>query len=146
MREFVSDQRIADYISAKTGIRPGGSAFTTLGVILNGQIIGGVLFNHYTGFDIHMTVAGEAKAFTPIFYERVRAYVFGELGCTRISITTQQQSVVDLAKRLGAQTEGFKRDQYGPGKGGVMLGLLKSDWLMTRRLRPNSTQVNVKEI
>lgn len=146
MREFVSDQRIADYVSEQTGISLEGSAYTTLGVVLHGKVIGGVLFNHFTGPDVHMTVVGEPKAFTPIFYERVRTYVFDELGCARISITTQQAKVAELAKRLGAQIEGLKRDQFGPGRDGLMLGILKNDWLMTRRLRPSSAKQTSRNI
>ena len=141
MREFVSDRRIADFVCKRTGIVLGDEAFTTLGVVIDGNVTGGVVFNHFTGNDIHVTVAGEPKAFTPIFLHRVALYVFGELGCLRASITTEKPEVIDLAQRMGAKIEGCKRDQFGVGRDGTMLGILKDDWFMTRRLRPNSTHV-----
>lgn len=130
MKEFVSDQRIADYVCARTGIVLTGS-YSSLGVIADGKIIGGVAFNCFTGNDVHVTVAGEPRAFTRIFMRRVARYVFGELGCLRISITTEQPRVIEIAKRLGAKIEGAKRDHFGKGRDGVMLGLLKDELAQT---------------
>jgi hypothetical protein len=145
MREFASDQRIADYVCKRTGIVLG-EAFTTLGVIIDGHVCAGVVFNHYTGNDIHVTVAGKPIGFTPIFLRRVADYVFGELGCLRISVTTEKQIVVDIAMRLGAKIEGCKRDHFGIGRDGIMLGLLKHEFVMTRRLKPSLAKETSKEI
>lgn len=146
MREFVSDQRVADYVRDRTGVTFEGSAYSMLGVVRHGVVTAGVVFNHYTGHDIHVTVAGSPGAFTKVFLARVAAYIFDELGCCRVSVTTRQPHVVGIAKRLGAKVEGIKTDQFGPGCDGIMLGLVKNDWFMTRRLRPNSAKANVKEI
>lgn len=127
MKRIVTDERVAAYVVARNSIAIS-PPYTALGIEKDGRIIGGVVFNMYTGIDVHVTVAGETGAFTRAFIRRVSHYVFQELGCLRMSITTEQPKVVELATRLLAQTEGRIRNHFGPGRDGILLGILKEDW------------------
>jgi RimJ/RimL family protein N-acetyltransferase len=93
-----------------------------------GQIVAGIVFNCWTGPDIELTVAALPGGVSRALLRRAAAYVFDEHGCIRASFTTESQEVVDLALRLGAQTEGRKRHLFGPGRDGVILGILREDW------------------
>jgi hypothetical protein len=124
---IVTDDRVARFVGERceTIIYP---PFTCIGVERDGAVIGGAVFNCFTGCDVEMTVAGEARAFTRQFYRAVRDYVFRQMGCLRVSMTTESNQVIELAKRLGAQTEGCKRNHFGIGRDGIVLGILKENW------------------
>jgi RimJ/RimL family protein N-acetyltransferase len=100
--------------------------YTAIGLERDGEIVAGVVFNNFTRHDVHVTVAGER--FTRGFLRAVGAYVFRQLGCLRMTITTEQERVIDYAKRLGAQTEGRTRNHFGQGRHGIVLGILREDW------------------
>lgn len=128
--QIVTDERVARYVAAHVNIMivP---PYTCLGVETNGQIVGGVVFNCFTGNDIEATVAFERQVYRRAFLKAVHEYVFTQLGCLRISITTEQPEVVRLAERLGAQIEGLKRNHFGVGRDAFLLGILKDDWIFT---------------
>ncbi len=128
MKRIVSDARVIEYVNAKVGtiLRP---PLTALGLDIDGEIVAGVVFNDFNGFNVEVTVAGDRKAFTRAFIRRVGQYVFEELDCLRMSITTGSQDVAALAIRLGAQTaEGRKKNLYGAGRDGIILGILRENW------------------
>ena len=96
-----------------------------MGLEKDGEIIGGVVFNGFTRDDIEVTIAGR---FTRGFIQAVGRYVFDQLAVQRLSITTEQPLVVRIAERLGGQIEGMKRNCFGPGRDGFLLGILKDEW------------------
>lgn len=124
---IITDDRVARFVGERCGtiIYP---PFTCMGIERDGAIIGGAVFNCFTGHDVEMTVAGEAVAFTRRFYRAVRHYVFNQMGCLRVSATTESNQVVELALRLGFKVEGVKRDHFGAGRDGVVLGILQGEW------------------
>jgi RimJ/RimL family protein N-acetyltransferase len=112
--------------------KPAGVNAVGIGVAIDGEIIGGVIFDDWTGPNIEATVAGEPRAWTRAFLRRLGAYAFEELGCIRVTIRTEQQAVCTYAERLGAMREGVMRSFYGPGRDAVVYGLLAQDWRLAR--------------
>jgi RimJ/RimL family protein N-acetyltransferase len=119
--------RVAAFVGTRCGtaIVP---PFTALGWERDGDLVAGCIFNVYTGPDIEVTVAAEPGGITRAFIRACGHYVFTQLGCERVTFTTEQPNVINLAHRLAAQTEGRKRHQYGKGRDGIVLGLLREDW------------------
>lgn len=122
---IVTDERVARFVGAQiaTIIYP---PFTCMGIERDGDIIAGAVFNCYTGPDIEVTVAGHG--WTRGFLKAVGQYVFGQLGCIRLQITTEQESIASVSERMGGKREGVLRDKYGRGRNGIVLGVLAGEY------------------
>lgn len=122
---IVADQRVAVFV-AKALQRPVHPPYTCMGIERNGEIVAGLVFNNWTGHDIHMTAAG--RGWTKGFLVEVGEYVFGKLKCLRMTSVTEQPSVIKLAEKLGGSVEGMMTDHFGKGKPGYLIGILKDDY------------------
>lgn len=121
---IVADSRVADFAASFFGeFCP---PYTCLGIERGGRIVAAAIFNHYERTDIHVTVCG--RFWSREFLRRVGAYVYGQLGCHRMTAITEQPGVVALAERLGGQVEGRLRNHFGPGRDGIIIGILKEEW------------------
>lgn len=126
---IVTDDRVAKYVAGKleTTIIP---PYTAIGVERAGAIVAGVVFNNKVARDIEMTVASEPGGVTRGLARAVHAYVFEQLRCLRVSITTRHKNVKGLALRLGARPEGIKRNHFGRNQHAETFGILKEDWIL----------------
>lgn len=122
---IITDERVARFVGSKVNsvIFP---PFTCVGIESEGEIIGGVIFNCFTGYGVHATVAG--KGWTKGFLAEIGHYVFSTLHCQRITVITEQVKVVRIAERLGGKVEGVLRNQFGKGRDGTIVGILKDEW------------------
>lgn len=123
--KIVDDDRVARFVGERVGsvICP---PFTSMGIEKDGEIVAGVVFNHYEVTDVHVTIAGHG--WTRGFLAEVGHYVFGALRCERITVITEQPEVVRITERLGGEIEGLMRNHFGQGRDGFVLGILKSDY------------------
>lgn len=124
---IVRGAHVADFVADRVGsvIVP---PFEAIGIERDGALVGGAVFNHWTGSDIHVTVAGSPIAWSRRFLRQLARYAYDQLGCERVTIVTEQPSVLDFAERLGGVVEGRMRNHFGPGRNAALIGILKSDW------------------
>jgi hypothetical protein len=111
----------------------GGAAFSpdavALGVVKGNDIIGGVVYDHFTGFDIHATIAADSPLWArPKTLETLFGYPFNQLGCTRMTslIKRGNKRSRRFCEGLGFKVEGVMRKAYGTSDG-ILYGLLKSE-------------------
>ncbi len=125
---IVTDERVARFVADQVGSQAW-PPFTCAGVERGGRIVAGVIFNCFTGPDVEITVASERGAMSRGFLRSCGRYVFETLRCQRASLTTESTEIVRFAQRLGGEIEGMKRNQFGPGRDGFIVGILKEDWV-----------------
>lgn len=124
---IVTGDRVAAFVGARIDaiIYP---PFTAMGIERRGELIAGAVFNCFTGHDIEVTVAGHG--WTRGFIQAVGDYVYRQMGCVRMQITTEHQFVAHLAERLGGKREGILRDKFGRGKNGILVGILAEEFCL----------------
>lgn len=122
---IVTDERVARFLSERCG-----TAFcppyTTMGIERDGEIVAAALFNQFEGPNVHVSIAG--TSWTAGFVRAVGQYVFGQLGCLRMTVTTEQEKVADYALRLGGAVEGRMTDWFGEGRDAILIGILRKRW------------------
>lgn len=100
--------------------------YVAIGTERDGAIVNGIVFNHFEGADVHVTVAG--KRWTREILRAVGTYVFDQLGCERMTAVTACDDVARLGRRLGGRIEGCLRSHFGPGRDGIVIGVLREEY------------------
>lgn len=125
MIRYVRGQKVVDFVYAAFNRRPT-PPYVGIGTEIDGEIVNGVVLNIWTGNDAHVTIAG--TKWTKGLLAVIHHYAYQSLGCVRLTVITEQTSIVRYAERLGGEVEGLLRNQFGPGRDGVLVGILKEDW------------------
>jgi RimJ/RimL family protein N-acetyltransferase len=122
---IASDERVARFVSERLGFAlcP---PYTCMGIERDGEIVAGAVFNCFERHDVHVSLAG--TGWTRGFVKAVGAYVFGQLGCLRMTATSEHDDVIEYARRLGGKVEGRLRDHFGEGRDGIVVGILRREW------------------
>ncbi len=123
---IVTDPRVAAFIA--DGLKyPLCPPYSFIGWERDGQITGAALFNCFEGPAVHVGAVG--SGWTRGFLRAVGDYVYRQLRCERITLTTESETVAKYAERLGAVREGVLRNHFGKGRNGIVLGILKDEYL-----------------
>ena len=122
---YVRGQKVVDFVYAAFNRKPV-PPYVGIGTEIDGEIVNGCVLNVWTGNDAHVTIAG--TKWTKGLLAVIHHYAYQSLGCIRLTVITEQSSIVRYAERLGGEVEGLLRNQFGPGRDGVLVGILKEDW------------------
>lgn len=125
-------ERVGAWVASKVGVEGFVPPYSSLGWQRGGELVGGIIFNVYTGPNVELTVACDGPV-PPSILGHVRRYVFDQHKCRRMTITAKasRPDVIDQAKRLGFTEEGFHPELFADDDG-VTLGILAKDchWSM----------------
>lgn len=127
------DVSVAMWVSERVG-QNFAPPFTAIGFGNRGGIAAGAVFNDYVPYgNIELTLAAD-RPFTRSMLRTLAAYVFGQLGCSRLTVRTRQdnENVCNMAKRFGFVREATLKDYYGTDQNAELFRLLRKDvkgWL-----------------
>lgn len=120
------DQTVAEWVGSRVG-KPFHAVDATMGVIdRSGTLAGGMVFTGFNGSSIELSLAGKGDRG---LWRAALAYVFDQLGCSRLQIHTaaDNRAVRRLAPRLGFTFEGKSRNFYGHRRDALQYSLTTDD-------------------
>lgn len=129
---IVAGDHVAKFVADGLGFSPC-PPFTTMGVVNDGVLSGGIIFSGFIGTDVDVTVYGHG--WTRSFLDAVGLYVYDQLGCERMTFVTESDEVATYAVRLGGKIEGVMRSHFGPSRDGIIVGVLQNEWRYSRLLK-----------
>lgn len=134
-------KRIRDYVVSRLyrppdGMFPDGT-YEAIGFEnSSGGLLGGVIYNNYTGHDIELSGAGEPGWLSPLNLHAIFAYPFMTLDLKRCSCSCAKgnKNARKFVQRLGFRMEGVRRAGHWSGQDEVHYGMLflECKWLDDR--------------
>lgn len=127
MRLVTDSEAVAHWVAARCDVGQFQAPYTAFGwADASGQIVGGAVFNAWNGANVELSLAGRGSVTRQAFRD-IAAYVFGQLGCRRLSMVTKAANLrlVHQAERNGFAREGMRKDFF-PDDDAVALVLLRS--------------------
>jgi RimJ/RimL family protein N-acetyltransferase len=131
-------ERVRDFVCARIADCAVSERYEALGAVdRDGVLIGGFVFYDWRwapgGGDIMLAAAGGGPWVTKGNLRAWFSYPFVQLGCNRITSVVSKKNRVsrEMTERLGFKREGCVRGAFGPGKDGVLYGLLAQECKFT---------------
>jgi RimJ/RimL family protein N-acetyltransferase len=126
------DKYVADWVAGRIPIFEfGSSPYTAIGLMDNGVMIAGVVYQNYTRLDIQMHAAAieGARWLTRPFLGEVFRYPFEQLQVHRVTalIPGTNTRSERFCKHLGFKKEGRVREILPQGEDLLVYGMLKSE-------------------
>jgi hypothetical protein len=109
-----------------------GTEYCAMGFERDGKLLCGVVYNHFSGSDIAMHVAGTGYWATPAALRVFFSYPFEQLKCQRVTayVAFKNAKCLTLVNRLGFVPEGRLREGM-PNDDLMVFGMLRREcrWL-----------------
>lgn len=139
---FGADDLVAAFVKARipeVGEIGFGAGAKALGVVRDGALLGGVVYNHFSGHDIQASYAFDSpKWATPGVLKVLFGYPFNQLECVRMTalVSRKNKHARDMLLRLGFKLEGVHRKAADGRVDAMSYGLLKTEcrWIKPRTL------------
>jgi RimJ/RimL family protein N-acetyltransferase len=133
---IVNSAHVAHWVSIRIeGMFPSQGA-TSIGDIRDGKIVGGVVFDSYTGASIVASIAFDKVGWSRKFIWAIFDYPFNQLGVSKIIAYAHYWNVksLNLLRKMGFKQEGRIKDVYEDGDMLIMT-LTKNDCIWLKRLQ-----------
>lgn len=123
---------IGAFVNERQGVRPDNpwGSFTALGLLREGRLVAGVIYNNmaYDNIFMHVGALEGCRWMTPAFLHAAFDYPFTQLDRKRVtaSIRSRNKRAQEFVKNLGFSYEGTMRCFY-PDDDLVLYGLLRED-------------------
>lgn len=127
--EIVQGQPVAAFLGEQLGT-VFALPYLAIGYSKGGQIMGGAVFNGYTGRNVDVSAANTQPTWPRAFVQFFGEYLWDNLKVERATMITKfEHEHICLA--MGAKREGVLRNWY-PDADAVICGLLKEEWKLGR--------------
>lgn len=124
------DEFFADWVASRLDIPIETKICTAVGIMDGHHIMGGVVYSHFYGHDIQMTIATTDKRWaTRATLRTLFKYPFDQLKVERVTATTAKSNkkARKMLEKLGFKLEGVLRKGYDGKRDAVVYGMLKEE-------------------
>ena len=127
---YGKDHLVSRWVGLKLGIPNDYKGYAAIGGVIDGKLIGGIVFHSYTNFSMEIDFyTTDARWCNRKTLKIVFNYIFNVCGCERIQAKClkKNKKVRTLIERLGFKFEGTMRRGYDGKKDALMYSLLKDE-------------------
>jgi hypothetical protein len=127
-QRIISGKVVADWVAEQIGEETFSDPYYAVGRAYHDDLLAGFVVSNYCNGNVDISIAGQPKAWTPLFVHFLADWVWNGLDCRRASFVTESEKAADLIRRMGGQDEGPAINWYGEGRDGLRLAIQRADW------------------